>query len=318
MTSPRPKIIYTTLVADAGQPLDQVVAAVAEIGPVAAQELIARGAVWLDRGRATAATRVDAGQQLTIHFPPSGVYATLRIGPEAILWEDPWLLALAKQPGWYANYTPWDMRATIPFAMAAFLQDRDGRAPTVHLAHQLDRDTSGVLLVSKDPAANPALQRLFAEGGIAKHYLGLATGQLPQDALTVRTGHGRGQSGLFRVYPADEIGRQLPFGNQRVRAMETHFVVLARHPEATLLRAIPVTGRTHQIRLHLAHIGHPLAGDARYGGASALAGLELQHHLLHAAELAFAHPITAEPLHLRAPLPPTWEAALAALGLPSP
>jgi 23S rRNA pseudouridine1911/1915/1917 synthase len=316
---PRTKIEQIVGAEQASLPLVQLIAAVADIAPAAARELLERGALWIDRRRVTPADGpAPAGSSLTLHFPPSGAYDAVEIGPTSILWEDEALLALNKQPGWYANYTPWDVRGTIPYALAAFLRARDGAEPTLHLAHQLDRDTSGVLLVSKQPAINPALQQLFLTGGIAKTYLALATGVVPEETFEVETGHGRGKSGLFRVYPAAEIGRQLPFGKQRVRAMHTRFRVLARHPAATLLEATPITGRTHQIRLHLAHLGYPLVGDARYGGTLDLAGLAVGQHLLHAAELRLPHPVTGAALHLSAPLPPGWLAALAQLGIEAP
>ena len=135
----------------------------------------------------------------------------------------------------------------------------------VHLAHRLDRDTSGVLLLSTDPAANPGLQRAFTEGLVRKQYLCACVGEPPEDEFSVTTGHGRARQGLWHVYPAEEIGRELP-GGARVKSMVTRFAVERRLGGAALVRAFPITGRTHQIRLHMAHLGHPLLGDTRYGG----------------------------------------------------
>jgi 23S rRNA pseudouridine1911/1915/1917 synthase len=202
------------------------------------------------------------------------------------------------------------VRGTIPYALADFLRSRDGHAAPLHLAHQLDRDTSGVLLVSKDPALNPALQQLFLTSGLTKTYFALAAGTIAADTFELTTGHGRGQHGLFRVYPLADVGRQLPFGAQRVRRMQTRYTVIARSNSATLVRAQPITGRTHQIRLHLAHLGHPLIGDTRYGGPATLGGQAITHHLLHAARLALVHPTTGAHLRLTASLPATWQAAL--------
>ncbi len=315
----RPKIEQLVGGEHAGCPLLQLVTIAADVSEDAARELIARGAVWLDRRRALHADiAVQRGSQLQVHFPPNGTYATVSLGPTDILWEDDSLLALNKQPGWHANYTPWDMWGTVPWALAAFLRHRDGVDVPLHLAHQLDRDTSGVLLISKKPAINAGLQQLFLQGSIAKRYLALASGAVEQATFEVATGHGRGRNGLFRVYPLADVGRALPFGPQRVRAMQTRFAVIARQPEATLVQAEPVTGRTHQIRLHLAHVGHPLVGDARYGGPEEVRGYRATHHLLHAARLAFTQPLTLQPLTLTAPLPRSWLEALAWLGLPEP
>lgn len=299
-----------------GAALIDAVTAITGDGPDQASDLIERGAVWLDRRRVQRPDQiVAAGSRLVVHFPPTGHYDTLVLGPDDLLWEDKWLLALNKRPGSYANHTPWDVRGTLPYALAAFLGARADRDVPIHFAHQLDRDTSGVLLVSKDPGVHPALHKLFVAGGMSKTYLALASGTITEDAFEVETGHGRGQHGLFRVYPVDQIGQELPFGAGRVRRMHTRFEVVARRPEATLLHAMPITGRTHQIRLHLHHIGHPIVGDARYGGLLQLGDLLIPHHLLHAARLLFEHPVTHQPISLDAPLPATWQPALDRLGL---
>lgn len=315
----RPKIEHMVTHEQAGYTVEQLIKEAAQITPEEARELFARGAVWLDRRRVQQPDLVvQPGIQLQVHFPPRGTYDTISIAPADILWEDEWILALNKQPGWHANYTPWDMWGTVPFALAAFLRGRDGYERPLHLAHQLDRDTSGILLISKHPAVNPGLQQLFLQGNIEKTYLALASGAVEQERFEVATGHGRGRNGLFRVYPLAEVGHQLPFGKQRVREMHTRFAVIARQPEATLVQAIPLTGRTHQIRLHLAHSGHPIVGDTRYGGTVEVKGYPADHHMLHAARLSFVHPLTLQPLTLIAPLPPGLVNILDQLGMPQP
>jgi 23S rRNA pseudouridine1911/1915/1917 synthase len=188
-------------------------------------------------------------------------------------------------------------------AARQFLAARDGNAPSLHLAHQLDRDTSGVLVLSKDPRANAPLQRAFLEGTLHKRYLALTTGVPPWTTWQARTGHGRGAHGLFRVYPLEIVGSPIGDGRLRVKGMETHFEVQETYETATLVEARPLTGRTHQIRLHLQVAGYPVAGDIRYGGTPELAGFALAHHLLHAAELDLPHPIEERRLRLVAPLP---------------
>jgi 23S rRNA pseudouridine1911/1915/1917 synthase len=314
----RPKI-ERIIDAAAGATLAQVVADLAELSTQAARELIERGAVWIDRRRVQQPDLIVAsGAQLVIHFPPGGSYTSVTIMSDDIIWEDRWLLALNKRPGWHSNYTPWDVRGAIPYALTEFVRDREHQTAPLHMAHQLDRDTSGVLLISKDPAINRSLQELFLSGGMSKRYLALASGAIPADNFEVETGHGRGQSGLFRVYPLEDVGRKLPYGSQRVRLMHTRFEVVARAEQATLLWALPITGRTHQIRLHLAHLGSPIAGDTRYGGLTAIDDLPIPHHLLHAAQLGFTHPVTREPILLGAPLPVSWLPVLERLGISAP
>lgn len=315
----RPKIEQIVGPDHTGMLLDRAVATYAQCTLDEARELIDRGAVWIDRLRVQQPEFVlYGGMTITIHFPPGGAYDSVTVTESDILWEDKWLLALNKQPGWHANYTPWDSRGTIPYALAAFLHARDHEPNPIHLAHQLDRDTSGVLLISKDPAINPALQQLFATRSIHKTYLALAVGQFAEATIEVETGHGRGAHGLFRVYPLADVGRTLPFGTQRVRQMHTRFTVLGRSDQATLLAATPITGRTHQIRLHLAHLGHPLVGDARYGGPDTIAGLAIPQHLLHAARLRFTHPVTKQPLNLVVAPPAIWHAVLDRLRIALP
>lgn len=276
------------------------------------EQLIATGAVWLDRRRVQdPAQPVVEGQVLAVHFPPLDS-RTAHVTTADILYEDDALLVLNKPPGVYVTMTPWDTTNDLFSATRRFLTERDGVAPIVHLAHQLDRDTSGVLLFSTDPCANAPLQAMFVEHSIRKRYLALITGSPDWDDVQVSTGHGRGGQGLFRIYPLEEVGAVLP-GGQVVKAMETHFRVAHRFEGATLLEAMPVTGRTHQIRLHLRHLGSPIAGDLRYGGVSELNSIVLTHHLLHAASVDLAHPRTGSPLHLEAPLPPLFAEVVARL-----
>ncbi|HWQ14119.1 MAG TPA: RluA family pseudouridine synthase [Roseiflexaceae bacterium] len=278
-----------------------------------ARDVLAHGGLWLNRARVTdPSAPVAAGATVFIHRPPGGVYAEVQFDAGTILYEDADLIAVNKPAGVYVEATPWDAWNHLRGAVERFLTERtDGRGvlsapwqPALHLVHRLDRDTTGVLLLSKDPAVNPALQRAFESGAVHKEYLCLCAGEPAADAFVVETGHGRARQGLFQVYPLEEVGRELPNG-ARVKLMVTRFVVERRLGDAALLRASPVTGRTHQIRLHLAHLGHPLLGDTRYGGPAAWRGRALSHHLLHAARLALPHPRTGAPLAISAP-PPVW------------
>lgn len=271
-----------------------------EAGALAA----ARGGAWLDGRRlADPGARLAAGATLTLRLPPGGAYAEVRIEPGDIAYEDEWLIALHKAAGWYVGATPWDLQGNALAALGRHLAARDGAAPPLHLAHQLDRDTSGVLLVSKAPAANAALQAAFAGGRVAKGYSCICAGVPAWEAIDLRTGHGRSAGGRWRVYPPELIGAELPAGGGRVKAAWSSFARVRALAGAALVQAEPHTGRTHQIRLHLAHLGHPLLGDTRYGGPGAYAGQPLGGHLLHAGLLRLAHPVTGAPLELSSPLP---------------
>jgi 23S rRNA pseudouridine1911/1915/1917 synthase len=273
--------------------------------------LIARGGLWVDGARMRDAdARARAGAEVAIHRPLAGVYPEVIVAAEQILYEDDDVLALNKRAGVYVDSTPWDAEGNLHAALVRFLAARDGVTRKLHLAHRLDRDTTGVLLVSKNPAMNPAIQAAFIGGKVHKEYLCMCAGVPEEDSFAVTTGHGRGAHGLFRIYPAEEIGCVLLNGS-RVKAMRTRFQVerrmdapaLSAGETAALVRAFPETGRTHQIRLHLAHLGHPLIGDMKYGGPAIWRGQPAPRHLLHAERLALPHPRTRERLEIVAPAP---------------
>jgi 23S rRNA pseudouridine1911/1915/1917 synthase len=284
----------------------EAVRAAGDLDPAAAHDLVTRGGAWVGRYRVQEpAYSVAEGEELTLHFPPLGMRPAA-IGAGDVLYEDDTLLVLNKQPGVYVTMTPWEATGDVLWAARNFLHARDGRQYPLHLGHRLDRDTSGVLVITKDAAANAPLQKLFLEQAVDKRYLALAQGLPEWNHREIRTGHARSQHGLFRIYPTEQIGVRLGHGRQVVKAMETEFVVLQRLEEASLIEARPLTGRTHQIRMHLAHLGYPVAGDTRYGGAPELAGKPLAHHLLHAEKLDLPHPTRGGRLTLVAPLPPLF------------
>lgn len=286
----------------AGQSLAALV--VGELGPAAAAPVLVHAGVWLGRARVWDVTQpAPAGAEVIIHRPPTGRYAELAITAADICYEDGGLLALNKRAGWYVTPTPWDAYGNVRVALQFWLDARAQARAYLHLVHQLDRDTSGVLLCSRDQALNGLLQVAFNSGAVEKEYLCICQGEPAEDGFVVRSGHGRGRGGGWRLYALEEVGRRLPNGTS-VKYAHTSFAVVRRLGGAALLRAHLHTGRTHQIRLHLAGQGHPLLGDAKYGGALMFRGEPVPHHLLHAAVMRLEHPATGAPLELRAPLPP--------------
>jgi 23S rRNA pseudouridine1911/1915/1917 synthase len=177
------------------------------------------------------------------------------------------------------------------------------------LAHRLDIDTSGAIVAARTPEAYRALRSAFSGGAVEKEYWALCVGQPPPvgqiDAPLTRT-HGGTQMRTASVG----------------RVACTTFEVLGRGDGCALVRATARTGRMHQIRAHLASIGHPLVGDTRYGGPDEWAGVRLAGHLLHAARLRLPHPLSGAPLEIECPLPPDrrglYEAAVGAAAIPGP
>jgi 23S rRNA pseudouridine1911/1915/1917 synthase len=166
------------------------------------------------------------------------------------------------------------------------------------IVHRLDAGTSGLLVVACDDEAGRALAAMFERHDVDRRYLALARGAVEHDRFTVDAPLGR-RGAKIRVDAAS--GRQA----------ETAFEVLERFERATLLEAAPRTGRTHQIRVHLAATGHPILGDARYGGGGDEAKrLGLPRPFLHSWRIGFDHPVGGGRVELEDPLPPDLEEAL--------
>jgi 23S rRNA pseudouridine1911/1915/1917 synthase len=184
----------------------------------------------------------------------------------------------------------------------------EGGEERAGIVHRLDKETSGLLLVAKTDRAHRLLSAALAARRVIRRYAALSWGHLTEDAVTVDRPIARD--------PRDRKRMAIVSGGREAR---TDFVRLARFDSVDLLRAQLHTGRTHQIRVHLASIAHPVAGDDVYGGGGGRRLLRLppKRHFLHAAWLRLHHPITGERLDLRQPLPPELATALAAAaGMP--
>lgn len=191
--------------------------------------------------------------------------------------------------------------------LAAFAK-ANGRRP--HLVHRLDRETSGVIVAARNKPAAAALSEAFARRETRKIYLAIVCGGAPADAegvidlpLVKTSRHGL------------DIMEITQHGARGAQAAVTRYAMLAGTKDAALLRIEPETGRMHQIRAHLAAIGRPIAGDAKYGGLFAIGGTAIPRLLLHASELTLPHPAGGV-LRLEAPPPEDFRATAAALGLP--
>jgi 23S rRNA pseudouridine1911/1915/1917 synthase len=165
------------------------------------------------------------------------------------------------------------------------------------IVHRLDRDTSGLLVVARDEEAHATLKAALARRDIVREYLALVEGRPPARRGTIDAPLGRDRRVRTRISTDTEEGREAI----------THFEVEQALPHDTLLRVRLETGRTHQIRAHLLAIGHPVAGDPEYGAAGRHG---LQRQFLHAARLAFPHPVTGAPVDVTSPLPDDLRAAL--------
>jgi RluA family pseudouridine synthase len=251
------------------------------------------------------AWRIDAAQQgvRLDHFSWT---------PERVLFEDEWLLVVDKPAGLPTQPTLDESRASVFTTLKEFLQQRDGGTPYLGLHHRLDRDTSGVLLFTKDQKANAGVSALFTGKTVRKTYQALAiAGVTCLESWEVENFLGV----IGRVGKASKFGAVRSGGDPA----QTSFRVLERLPGALLIEARPHTGRTHQIRVHLAEGGHPIFGDAFYCGSMQLqagsgGGMVLAPRvMLHAVTLEFLHPVTKAALQMRSALPADFEACLRGL-----
>jgi 23S rRNA pseudouridine1911/1915/1917 synthase len=292
-----------------GQRLDRVLASqVSEFSRSYLQQLIEGGAVRLDGRPATrSAHRVRVGQRGEVELRPTPQSQAFL--PESmaldVVHEDEHLLVINKPAGLVVHPAPGHWRGTLLNGLLA----RDPRAatlPRAGIVHRLDKDTTGLMVVARDRSTMDALVRLIAAREVSRQYLALAHRPWQGPAQReVEAPIGRDSANRLRMAVVD-------LAREGGKPAATLFERLANASEGCWVRASLRTGRTHQIRVHMAHLGHPLVGDAIYGGAPA-AGMSRQ--ALHAFCLAFTHPVTGQALSFRAPLPADLADALSAWGL---
>jgi 23S rRNA pseudouridine1911/1915/1917 synthase len=231
--------------------------------------------------------------------------------PLHVLHEDAHMLAIDKPPGMVVHPAPGARHGTVVNALAHRLGRMAGvgQPERPGIVHRLDRDTSGVLLVARNAAALEALARQFRTRTIEKVYLAVVRGHPGAMSGTIDRAIGR--------HPHER--KRMSVHSRRGRAAVTRWTVLERLAGAALLRLEPETGRTHQIRVHLAALGHPIVGDRVYGArraGRAAPGIAFPRQALHAAEIHFDHPATGIRVTIRAALPPDLEQLLVTLRQP--
>jgi 23S rRNA pseudouridine1911/1915/1917 synthase len=220
--------------------------------------------------------------------------------PFTIAYQDDHLMVIDKGPGLVVHPARGHRDGTLAQLLAPLLGGGEGvgELDRTGIVHRLDRDTSGLLVVSRSEEAHRLLQQALAERSIEREYLALVQGRPPARSGTIDAPIGRDPRRRTRM----AVGGGYP------REARTHFTLERALPETTLLRLRLETGRTHQIRVHLQAIGHPVCGDPEYG-VQGLLGLERQ--FLHATRLAFDHPLTGERVEMHSPLPEDLRLALA-------
>jgi 23S rRNA pseudouridine1911/1915/1917 synthase len=280
-----------------------------------AQHLIAKGLVLVNGRPVRSSQRLQPGDLIAITVPaPEKIDLEPEAIPLDIVYEDADLLVVNKPSGLVVHPAAGNARGTLVNALLQHCPDLPGIGGCLRpgIVHRLDKDTSGLLLVSKTDLAHSGLAAQLKERRIKRSYLALVHGEVRCERGTIDAPLGRD--------PRDRKRMAVVSGGRQAR---THYRVRERFPGAdlnagdqgyTLLEVELETGRTHQIRVHLAYIGHPVAGDPVYGRRRLRAGrqphLNLTGQALHAYRIAFAHPRTGEALAFEAPLPPAFSAAL--------
>ena len=269
------------------------------------QKALSAGLVRLNGAVARAADPVAVDDLIEAAPPPAAeppAQAAAEDIPLEIIYEDADLLCLNKPPGLVVHPAAGHWQGTLVNAILHHCADvSDGGHPLrPGIVHRLDKDTSGCILVAKNDAAHAALARQFAGRTAQKTYLAVVRGR-PRATGGVVTG-------AIARHP---VHRQRMAISRRpgARAAETAWKVLQTEGNLSLLECRPKTGRTHQIRVHLKHLGHPVAGDRVYGG-----GADFPRQLLHAWKIAVDHPSTGERLAFQAPVPADFPLQPAATG----
>jgi 23S rRNA pseudouridine1911/1915/1917 synthase len=262
------------------------------------QGLIEAGHVLVDGVARRAKFKMTPGEVVEVTLPPPAIEA---LEPEpiplAIVYEDADLIVLDKPAGLVVHPAPGHLSGTLVNALLHHAPGINvGGSNRPGIVHRLDKDTSGLMVVAKTDRARTTLVAQWE--AVGKGYLALVHGVVEPDEGTVDAPIGR-----------DPVHRQRMAVAPRGRPAVTHFAARRRYGTTTLLDLELETGRTHQIRVHLAFIRHPIVGDPVYG-RRAETGFALDRQFLHAARLAFAHPATQAPVDLASPLPPDLAEAL--------
>lgn len=306
MTSVADRVVEGT--APAGR-VDIAVASVAEISRAHAQRLIGDGRALVDGGRRRSSDRLAGGERIRVELsaPPDTSLVAESI-PLPIAYEDEAMLIVDKPAGLVVHPSAGHGGGTLVNALLGRSRDRGEPLGSIAgvgrpgIVHRLDKETSGLIVVAKTDAAQASLMRQFGERTIEKEYLALVRGSAPAPRGRVEAPIGRD--------PRDRQRMAVVAGG---RESATEYEQIGQGAGYALLSLRPLTGRTHQIRAHLAYLGLPIAGDLRYGGGEGPGGLRRQ--FLHASRLGLERPLDGARLRAWSALPEDLAACLEASGV---
>lgn len=291
---------------EAGQRIDKLLAdRYSSFSRTYFQKLIEDGFVLLNDKPVKKRVAPEVGDEIEVFFqyPPEISLSPENI-PLDILFEDEHLIAVNKPAGMVVHPAPGHWNGTFVNALLAHCQDlieiSDPLRPGI--VHRLDKDTSGILIAAKTTLTHQQLVRMFSLRQIQKTYLAICVGHPPNTVVNAPIGRHPTQRKEMAVVSPD-----------RGKTAITQIQTLAFNHAISLVRARPETGRTHQIRVHLKHIGYPVLGDSTYGSARCNELFKAERQLLHAYQLSFVHPVTKSLLTLVAPIPADFQQKIAQL-----
>ncbi len=280
--------------------LDAVVAELLGLPRTEAQRAIEEGRVLVDGRSRQKSFRLGGGETIEVE-EREGPELAAEDPPVPIRYEDDHLFVVAKPAGLVTHPTATRRTGTLVnrlLGMGVSLSSAGGDPMRPGIVHRLDAGTSGLLIVAKDDPTHEAFGAMLKHHEIERSYLTLVRGRVEHERFAVDA-------------PLGRTGARVTVRAITGRPAETGFAIRERFARSTFLQAVPKTGRTHQIRVHLSAIGHPILGDLRYGGGGDDAkALGLRRPFLHAWRLRFAHPITGERVEVDEPLPEDLQAAL--------
>jgi 23S rRNA pseudouridine1911/1915/1917 synthase len=300
-----------------GERLDVFLAAVLQRSRTQVQSLLKKGLVHLQHAATKAAVttavttaasyRLRPGDTVTVEpspIMPADAEPSGEAIPLDIIYEDDALIALNKQPGLVVHPAAGHWSGTLVNALVhhcgSQLSGRGGQG-RLGIVHRLDKDTSGLILIAKTDEVHERLSAAFAEREVKKMYRALCQGVFRRASGECRGAIGR--------HPVHRKKMAVPKDPERGRAAWTDYRVLHQGKQGAEVECVLHTGRTHQIRVHLSHLGHPIWGDTLYGRRAPVDGFYPARQMLHAARIEIAHPLTGKPLRLEAPLPEDYTAS---------
>jgi 23S rRNA pseudouridine1911/1915/1917 synthase len=290
-------LIEVTVGDEAGERIDKALSDFipADVSRSQLQDLIRDGHVTVNGKTVKPNYKLSGGDEIVVRIPePESVEIVPEPIPLDVIYEDSDVIVINKPRGMVVHPAAGHPNGTLVNALMHHCRDLSGINGELRpgIVHRIDKDTSGLLMVAKNDLAHNALSEQLKEHSVTRKYLAVAHGELEHDQGTIDAPLGRDPKDR-KLYTVTDRGSK--------RAV-THFAVLERFVGYTLLELMLETGRTHQIRVHMKYIGHPLAGDPVYGRAKGR-GMRMTGQALHAAVLGFTHPRSGERLTFEVPMP---------------